>query len=154
MNDISWWGAVLLSALVVVRAWQHLFRANRPRLKRRIYLAVFWFTMALGLPICTILGMRYRISLRDNTITQQAFGKRNVSISIRDVSSVGTEVSDAKTFVQMNRPMRRIVIASVRDGQATTIDVSMKHFLMADIRKLMRIIHSARPDLNVPTMWL
>jgi hypothetical protein len=55
MNDISWWGAVLLSALVVVRAWQNLFRANCPRLKRRIYLAVFWFTMALGLPICTIL---------------------------------------------------------------------------------------------------
>jgi hypothetical protein len=48
-----------------------------------------------------------------------------VSISIRDVSSVGTEVSDAKTFVQMNRPMRRIVIASVRDGHVTTIDVSM-----------------------------
>jgi hypothetical protein len=100
------------------------------------------------------LGMRYRISLRDNTITQRAFGKRNVSISIRDISSVGTEVSDAKTFVQMNRPMRRIVIASVRDGHATTIDVSMKHFLMADIRKLMRIIHSARPDLNVPNKWL
>ena len=100
------------------------------------------------------LGMWYRISLRDNTITQRAFGKRNVSISIQDISSVGTEVSDAKTFVQMNRPMRRIVIASVRDGHATTIDVSLKHFLMADIRKLMQIIHSARPDLNVPNKWL
>jgi Ca2+/Na+ antiporter len=100
------------------------------------------------------LGMRYRISVRDNTITQQAFGKRNVSIGIRDVSSVATEVSDAQAFVQMNRPMRRIVITSVRDGHATTIDVSIKHFLTADIRKLMQIIHLARPDLNVPNKWL
>jgi hypothetical protein len=60
------------------------------------------------------LGMRYRISLSDNRITQRAFGKRNVSISIRNISSVGTEVSDTKTFVQMNRPMRRIVRFSRR----------------------------------------
>jgi len=100
------------------------------------------------------LGLRYRISLRDNTITQRAFGKPNISIAIRDISSVGAQVSDPKTFVQMNRPFRRIVIASVRDGHTTTIDVSMKHFLMADIRRLMQIIHSARPDLNVPNEWL
>ena len=100
------------------------------------------------------IGTRYRMSLRDSTITQRAFWKRNVSISIGDISSVGTEVSDLTTLAQMNRPMRRIVIASVRDGGATTIDVSMKHFLMADIRKLMRIIHSARPDLNLPKQWL
>ena len=107
-----------------------------------------------GYAAFVLIGMRYRISLSDNTITQRAFGKRNVCISIRDISSVSTEVSDVKTFVQMNRPMRRIVIASVGDGHATTIDVSMKHFLMADIRKLMRIINSARPDLNVPNEWL
>jgi len=101
-----------------------------------------------------LIGLWYRISLRDNTITQRAFGKRNVSISIQDITSVGTEISDLKTLVQMNRPFRRIVIAALRDGHAATIDVSMKHFVMADIRKLMRLIHSARPDLILPSRWL
>jgi hypothetical protein len=52
------------------------------------------------------LGMWYRISLRDNTITQRAFGKRNVSISIGDISSVGTGLrcknvrADESTYAQ------------------------------------------------------
>lgn len=100
------------------------------------------------------LGMWYRIFLRENTITMRAFGKRNVSIAIQEISLVGTEVSDAKTLMKMNRPMRRIVIASVRNGSTRVIDVSLKHFVMADVRKLMGIIHSARPDLKVPAKWL
>jgi hypothetical protein len=51
MNDILWWGAVLLSALVVVRAWQNLFDAKRPRLRRRIYRSAVWIALALGLPL-------------------------------------------------------------------------------------------------------
>jgi len=32
------------------------------------------------------------------------------------------------------------------------IDVSLKHFVAADITKLMAAIHNQRPDLSLPTI--
>ena len=119
-----------------------------------------WGTMESALLLLGIyalyvfIGTRYRIFVRANTITQRAFGKRSISIEIKDIESVGTELSDLKTMRQMNRPFRRIAINATRDGRAEVIDVSTKHFSGGDIRKLMRLIHSKRPDLQLPGKWL
>jgi hypothetical protein len=32
--------------------------------------------------------------------------------------------------------------------------VSLKHFNLADVRKLMKIIHERRPDLDMPKSWI
>src|SRR5579863_7732409 len=74
-----------------------------------------------SLQIC--LGLWYRISLRDGVICQRAFGKRRVSIAIREISSVGQETSDVSTLVAMNRPFRRITIQGSTAGIVSTIDV-------------------------------
>jgi hypothetical protein len=101
-----------------------------------------------------VLGLWYQIGLHDGIIWQRAFGKRRVSIAIRDISSVGQEVSDAKTLVAMNRPFQRITIRGSTAGKASSVDVSTKHFVAADIRRLMHIIQESRPDLSLPKQWL
>ena len=92
--------------------------------------------------------------MRNRVIWQRAFGRRRVSIAIRDITSVGQETSDTKTLVAMNRPFRRITIQGSTTGVATTIDVSTKHFVAEDIRRLMHAIQQARPNLLLPQKWL
>ena len=53
-----------------------------------------------------------------------------------------------------SRPMRRIVIYAKHADGGKFIDVSLKHFVAADVRRLMKLIHERRPDLAVPVKWL
>lgn len=101
-----------------------------------------------------VLGLWYQVGFREGIIWQRAFGMRRVSIAIRDISSVGQEVSDAKTLVAMNRPFRRITIRGSTTGEASSVDISTKHFVAADIRRLMHMIQESRPDLSLPKQWL
>lgn len=118
-----------------------------------------WGSFQSGLLICGIyslqvaIGFWYRISLKDGVISQRAFGKRDVSISVTEITSVGKEVSDAATLARMNRPFRRICIIGGPAGARKTIDVSLKHFWQKDIQLLMTTIHEARPDLEMPKGW-
>ena len=101
-----------------------------------------------------VLGLWYQIGLRNGVIWQRAFGKRRVSIAIRDISSVAQETSDAKTLVATSRPFRRITIQGSTAGAEGVIDVSTKHFVAEDIRQLMRLIQRERSDLHLPKQWL
>jgi hypothetical protein len=118
-----------------------------------------WGTFESSLLICGIyslqvlMGLWYRIWFEDDVIHQRAFRMPRVSIGFPEITSVGHEVSDAKQLAQMNRPFRRISIQSHRDGVNKIIDVSLKHFVEADIRRLMIYIHQARPELPVPKGW-
>jgi hypothetical protein len=100
------------------------------------------------------MGFWYRISLQDSVISQRAFGMRKVSIPLAEITSVGKEVSDVATLVRMNRPFRRICINGGNESARKTIDVSLKHFWHKDIELLMRAIHAARPELEIPKGWL
>lgn len=101
-----------------------------------------------------LVGLWYRVGLRDGVIWERAFGLRRISIKIEDITAVGREISDAKTLVAMNRPYDRIAVQGIVKGQKTTIDVSTKHFVAADIRQLMRFLQKQRPDLALPKNWL
>jgi len=54
----------------------------------------------------------------------------------------------------MRRPFRRITIYAEGAEITKFIDVSLKHFVAEDIRKLMRKIHDNRPDLSLPKKWI
>lgn len=101
-----------------------------------------------------IIGMWYRIALHDGVITQRAFGMPRVSISLDEITSVGKETSNAKELLRMNRPFRRICITAGHARARKSIDVSIKHFVAADIETLIAAIHEARPDLAISAQWL
>lgn len=100
------------------------------------------------------IGLWYQVGICDGVIWQRSFGRRRVWLRITDINAVGRETSDAKTLVAMNRPFDRIAIQGMADDERVTVDVSTKHFVAGDIRRLMRVIHEARPDLAVPRNWL
>ncbi|HWB44514.1 MAG TPA: hypothetical protein VG900_03670 [Hyphomicrobiaceae bacterium] len=101
------------------------------------------------------IGTCYRIFWRDGAILQKASGGPDVSIRPDEITSVEQETSDVGTALAMRRPFRRIVIyAENPRGEGKYIDVSLKHFLADDVRKLMRAIHARRPDLALPKHWM
>jgi hypothetical protein len=100
------------------------------------------------------IGTRYRLYWRGGAIIQRASGLDDVSIRSDEITRVVLERSDLQTLVSYRRPFRRIAIyAEHRDG-VKFIDVSLKHFVADDIRKLMRAIHEQRPDLSLPKAWI
>jgi ribosome-interacting GTPase 1 len=87
-------------------------------------------------------------------IVQKASGMSDVSIKADKITRIEQEVSNVGTLVRFNRPSRRIVIyAEKPHGECMYIDVSLKHFVADDVRKLMRAIQVRRPDLEFPKHW-
>ena len=100
------------------------------------------------------MGLWYSIWVEDGVVHQRAFRIPRVSIGIADITSVGRQASNAKELAKMNRPFRRISIEGRDATGSKFIDVSVKHFVNADIRQLMSLIHDARPDLAMPKGWI
>lgn len=119
-----------------------------------------WNLFGVGLMIIgsylpvIFIGYRYRIFLRDGIIVQKAYGMSDVAIKIKDISALKVETSSASDVAKMNRPFARIAIYSGTDRARSFIDVSLKHFVADDIRRLMRAIQEQRPDLTMPKYWL
>ncbi|MES1191929.1 MAG: hypothetical protein ABUS47_12735 [Steroidobacter sp.] len=100
-----------------------------------------------------MMGLWYRIVLKNDVIIQRAFGKKDVSLQIKNITSVGNEVSGIKTNSVLNRPFRRVTIYGNSCDGNKYIDISLKHFVEEDIRSLIQIIHEKRPDLVVPKKY-
>lgn len=112
---------------------------------------VGWFFIA----VLVYIGTRYRIFWRDGEVVQKASGGADVSIKTDEITHIEQETSDVGTALAMRRPFRRIVIyAENPHGEGKFIDVSLKHFVADDVRKLMRAIHERRPDLTLPKHWM
>ena len=101
-----------------------------------------------------LMMLWYRVWLEDGVIHQRAFGMSRVSIGIDEITSVGRQVSNAAELARMNRPFRRICIEASTNVGKKFIDVSLKHFVRADIKELMNVINQARPDLVMPKGWI
>ena len=107
--------------------------------------------IVIGFYLPTIfIGLCYRISIQDGVITQKGFNMSVVAIKIKDISEVKQESSDVVTLAKMNRPVQRITIYSDADGVQSSIDISLKHFVADDIRRLLHAIQEERPDLLMP----
>jgi hypothetical protein len=107
-----------------------------------------------GWSLIILMMLWYRVWLEDGVIHQRAFAMSRVSIGIDEITSVGRQVSNAAELARMNRPFRRICIEASTNVGKRFIDVSLKHFVHADIKELMNVIHQARPDLVMPKGWI
>ena len=101
------------------------------------------------------MGLRYRIWWRDGRIVMRAggFAGTIVTMDVNDIARVQQETSKAQALAKMNRPFRRIAIYGKTAQGFPYIDVSLKHFNLDDVRKLMKLIHERRPDLEMPKGW-
>lgn len=117
--------------------------------------ALEWLPIGwLFLGAIVFLGSRYRISFLDGVIVQRAFGAGQVRISTDEITKIQQETSNLGTLVRLNRPFRRITIyGGQHRGKVDYIDVSLKHFVREDVRRLMDAIKRHRPDLTTPTQW-
>ena len=92
---------------------------------------------------------RYRVFWRNGAVERIATNKSITTIKATDILRVVLETSDLTTMLTLSRPKRRITIYG-KDHER--LDVSLKHFVTADIRRLMQEIHNERPDLSLPTI--
>jgi hypothetical protein len=91
--------------------------------------------------------LRYRVFWRHGAVECVATNNQITSIKASDISNVMLEKSDQATMLAQRRPIQRIIVYS-KNGQH--LDVSLKHFVMSDIKRLMQEIHNQRPDLALP----
>jgi hypothetical protein len=112
-------------------------------------LLVWVFTAA------TLYGdTRYRIFWHNGEIKQISSDKFVTVINTSEITSVGQEKSDLQARLSLRRPLDRIAIYAGHGADKRQIDVSLRHFVNADIRKLMQLIHERRPDLSLPQNWV
>jgi hypothetical protein len=97
---------------------------------------------------------RYRIFWQDGEIKQISANKYVTTIRTSDITRVAQERSDLQTRLKLRRPADRISIYGGRGDEQKHIDVSLRHFVAADIRKLMQAVHDQRPDLPLPQNWV
>lgn len=99
-------------------------------------------------------GLKYKIYWNDNELCQKASGQHDVYIKYSEITRIASEVSNPGELLSAARPFRRIAIyaGSVQD-EGKFIDVSLKHFAVGDVRRLMRRVHERRPDLALPKHW-
>jgi hypothetical protein len=103
------------------------------------------------LALNTFIGTRYRVYWRNDAVGMHPVGSnQDVIIPVEKITLVREETS-----LQRGRAFRRIAIyAHSTEDKATFVDISLKHFVAYDIRKLMRAIHEERPDLALPKSWI
>ena len=103
------------------------------------------------------INSRYEVFLEKDVVTMRAASlsddpKAYTSIRIADITAIRQETSDAATAVKLKRPFRRISIYDERNQNV--IDVSLKHFVIGDIRKLMVLLKEKRPDLDWSRLYV
>lgn len=102
------------------------------------------------LPPCLLIawiaiGLRYSVSYSDESVSMTASGVKCVAIKYKEISSVKSEAS-----IEKGRPFRRIAIYSHHGFDKEFIDISLKHFMVYDIKILFERISRERPDLQLP----
>jgi hypothetical protein len=152
------------------RKFQHLRRTVSPYIGQIIILSFVTFfilfisfkmheyKLLLITPVIWILfipliyfGLKYQIFWNDEELFQRVSGQSDVYIKYTEISKVASETSKPNELITAGRPFRRIVIyAGNAQVGSRFIDVSLKHFVMNDVRSLMRVIHEHRPDLVLP----
>lgn len=117
----------------------------------------FWKLMLITLffyMLCYVFARyvrQYKIFWDDDAVGMRTTGgKEDIIISVNKITLIRQEAS-----LERGRVFRRIAIYSQKpSGTGQFVDVSLKHFIPEDIKKLMNLIHEKRPDLEMPKGWL
>lgn len=92
---------------------------------------------------------RYRVYWKNDAVERITSNNITTKIKASEISRISLEKSDLRTMLSLRRPSQRVTIYG-RDDQH--LDVSLKHFVASDIKRLLQKIHEIRPDLNMPTI--
>jgi hypothetical protein len=112
-----------------------------------------WPPLGVALIGCCLLlvthyaDLRYRVFWRDGTVERITANNIKTTIKAFDISHVVLEQSTGIGMLALRRPVRRITIYGKGEQH---LDVSLRHFALDDIRRLMEVIHKMRPDLALP----
>ena len=115
------------------------------------------YTLLPWLPLLPwiYLQQRYKVSFTPTTVVREAAGLEPLSIDFDAIEKVKVKTRSVGEGLSIARPFRRISIYAPRKGgEDDFIDVSLKHFLRADIVALVRAIRARRPDLELPRHWI
>jgi hypothetical protein len=92
---------------------------------------------------------RYRVFWRNGVIERVTSNGIHTTIRIADISRITLEKSESSAMLTLRRPMRRVTIYAMNGDH---LDVSLRHFVVEDIRKMLQDIHKNRSDLTLPTI--
>lgn len=157
--------------MIVDRSVQHLRRGFSPYIGEASILLLISFgalfvsmkkhDWGLAIAVCVIwllafvyfsFGLKYKIFWTNEEIRQEASGG-SVHVRYEAITKVQLEVANSAEFVSSSRPFRRITIyAEKPSGDTEFIDISLKHFNLTDIRRVLKSIHLHRPDLALPKL--
>lgn len=140
----------VLGLPIIILPWLMFGAITSNDWKSILPIAIFFLFLFL---IIAWFQLDYRIWWKDSTIFQKATGGGITAIKPDEIRQIQQEKSDAQTLFAMRRPARRITIYAETHEGPKVIDVSLKHFNTRDIRKLMKMIHEQRPDLDMPEGW-
>ena len=116
----------------------------------------FIWAPAVFLPLYGIyflyFGLQYRVFWDKENVVMRARGGPERRIHFDEITSIRNEVSSAREVVAQSRPFRRIVIIGRRSGGNDVIDISLRHFRLEDIKRLLIEIHKRRPDISLPEL--
>lgn len=107
-------------------------------------LLVIWPLLAADV---YFFGMKYRIWWNDVGVTMSASGGPDRQVRFDEVSEIRYEIG-----LSQSRPFRRIAIFGSRVGTKAPIDISLRHFRLEDIEKLLMEIRKLRPDISLPVI--
>lgn len=127
-------------SLLLILAWMRTSNSS--------WLAAIVIMLAIVL-VSHYADFRYRVFWRDGAIARVTSNGVLTTIRAADISRVVTEKSDVRTTLTLSRPMRRITVYAA-DGRH--LDVSLKHFVISDVHRLLQEIHKQRSDLKLPTV--
>ena len=107
--------------------------------------AVIWPLYA----IIVLIGLRCRVLYDDTGVIMRASGGPDRHIRFDEISEIKYEIGATES-----RPIRRLVILGGLDVPDAFIDVSLRHFRLDDIQKLLSDIHEHLPELSLPAIPL
>ena|SRR5579863_9401217 len=105
-----------------------------------------WLPVFIILLVLVLVDFRHTVSYQEGMIVWKPFPRPTVSIKLSNITALKRET----TFWRSNT---RDSIAIYDDRNNKRIKLSLTLFTRNDIRKLLQIIHDARPDLTIPEGW-
>jgi hypothetical protein len=116
----------------------------------------FLWAPAVYLPLYGIyflyFGLKYRVFWSEESVVMRARGGPDQRVRFGEITSVKKEISSASDVLAQSRPFRRIVVCGNKDDPKARVDISLRHFNLNDIGQLLRVIHTHRRDLEIPTI--